>query len=134
MFNSLLKEGHSEPVVQHGFGVSPKDGDGTASLGKLGQCPAILTMKKCFLMIRHNFPYFHLCPLLLVLALGATEKSLALSALHPPFRQGDEIPPEPPTLMRSHLRLFFLCFMPFYWWHSLTLTLGRIVQKVFKHS
>ena len=33
-----------------------------------------------------SLPHFSLCPLPLVLALGITEKSLALSLLHPTFK------------------------------------------------
>ena len=42
--------------------------------------------EKCFLMLRGNLLCFSLCPLPLVLLPGSTEKSLALSPLHPPQR------------------------------------------------
>ena len=64
----------------------PKDGDSTTSPGNLCQCLVTFTVKKCFLMLRGNFPCFSLCPLPLVLSLGTTEQSLSLSSLHPPFR------------------------------------------------
>ena len=47
-----------------------------------------------------NFLYFSLCPLLFVLLLGTTEKSLSLPSLHPPFRFLY-------ALMRCHLSLPF---------------------------
>jgi len=55
-------------------------------LGKLCQCSVICTVKKCFLMSRWNCLCCSLCPLPLVLSQGTTEKSLAPSCLHPPFR------------------------------------------------
>ena len=69
-----------------GFWISPKDGDYTTSLGSLCQCSVTFPVKKCFLMFRGNLLCFSLCPLPLVLSLGTTEKSLAPSSLHPPFR------------------------------------------------
>ncbi|KAK4817104.1 hypothetical protein QYF61_027967 [Mycteria americana] len=73
-----------------------KDGDSTTSLGSLCQCLVIHTGKKCFLRFRRNLLCFSLCPLPLVLSLGTTEKTLALSSLQPPFR-----------VMRFPLRLLF---------------------------
>ena len=63
-----------------------EDGDSTTSLGNLCQCLITLTGKKCFLMFRGNLLCFCLCPLLLVMSLGTTGRSLALSAMYPPFR------------------------------------------------
>lgn len=42
--------------------------------------------EKCFLMFREIFLCFHLCPSALALSLGTSEKSLAPSSLHHPFR------------------------------------------------
>jgi len=50
-----------------------------------------LTWKKCFLMFGGNVLCVLLCPLPLVLSLGATEKSLAPSSLQV-FIYIDEIP------------------------------------------
>ncbi|XP_074997864.1 armadillo repeat-containing protein 1 isoform X2 [Calonectris borealis] len=63
-----------------------KGGDSTTSLANLCQCSVTLTVKKCFLLFRGNLLSSSVCPLRLVLSLGTTEKSLALSSLHPPFR------------------------------------------------
>jgi len=49
-------------------------------------------------MLRENLLCFVLCPLPLVLSLDTTEKSLAPSSLHPPFRYLH-------TLIRSPLSL-----------------------------
>jgi len=79
-----------------------KEGDSTASLGNLCQCS--VTAKKCFLMFRGNLLCLSLCPLPLVLSLGATEKSLALSSLHPPFRYlYTLLRHTPPSLLFSRL-------------------------------
>ena len=77
-----------------------KGGDSTASLGNLCQGSVTLTGKKCFLMFRGHLLCFSLRPLPLVLSLDTTEKSLALSSLHPPFGYLY-------TLMRSSLSLLF---------------------------
>ena len=63
-----------------------REGDSTASLGSLCQGSVTLRGKKFFLMFSWNFLCFSLCPLPLVLSLGTTEKSLAPSSWHPPFR------------------------------------------------
>jgi len=63
-----------------------REGDSTAPLGSLGQGSITLRMKKFFLLFSWNFLCFSLCPLLLVLSLGTTEKNLAPSSWHPPFR------------------------------------------------
>ncbi|XP_071899763.1 cilia- and flagella-associated protein 20 isoform X3 [Anas platyrhynchos] len=62
-----------------------KEGDSTTSLGNLCQCPITCTAQKCLLKFRRNLLCSSLSPLLLVLALGTTGNSLALSSLHPPF-------------------------------------------------
>jgi len=46
-----------------------KEGDSVTSLGNLGQCSVILTMKKRFLMFRQNLLCFSFCPLPPVLSL-----------------------------------------------------------------
>ena len=63
-----------------------REGESTASLGSLFQCSVTLRGKKFFLMFSWSFLCFNLCPLPLVLSLGTTEKSLAPSSWHPPFR------------------------------------------------
>ena len=63
-----------------------REGDSTAPLGSLFQCSVTLRGKKFFLMFRRNFLWPSLCPLPLVLSLDTTEKSLAPSSWHPPFR------------------------------------------------
>ena len=66
--------------------VFSREGDSTTSLGSLFQGSVTLRGKKFFLMFRRNFLCFSLCTLPLVLLLGTTEKSLAPSSSHPPFR------------------------------------------------
>lgn len=75
-----------------------KEGDHTTSLGNLCQYSVTYTALKCFLIFGRNFLCSSLCPLPLVLSLGTTEKSLALSSLHPPFRYLSKVirSPEPP--------------------------------------
>ena len=63
-----------------------KDGDSTTCLGNLCQCSVTRTVKKCFPMLRGNLLCFSVCPLPLVLSVGTTEKTLAPSSLHSPFR------------------------------------------------
>jgi len=62
------------------------DGDSATSLGDFCQPSVTLTVKKGFLMLRGNLLCFSLCQMTLVLSLGTTEKSLALSSVHLPFR------------------------------------------------
>ncbi|XP_052646855.1 uncharacterized protein LOC128143559 [Harpia harpyja] len=77
---------HQQPrTVSRQIVTVSKDGDSTTSLGNLCQSLVTLTLKKCFLMFRGNLLCFSLCPLPLVLLLGATEKILAPSFSHPPF-------------------------------------------------
>ena len=64
-----------------------KDGDSTTPLDNLCQCSVSLTAKQCFLIFRWSHLCFSVCPLPLVLLLDTTEKSLAPSSLHPPFRR-----------------------------------------------
>ena len=63
------------------------EGDSTTSLGNLFQCSVTLMVKKFFHMFVWNFLYSSFRPLLLVLLLHTTEKSLASSICLPaPFR------------------------------------------------
>lgn len=55
-------------------------------LGNLCQCSLTVNSKKCFSVLRGSLLCFSLCQLPLVLSLDTTEKSMALSFLHPPFR------------------------------------------------
>lgn len=55
----------------------------TTSLGSLYQCSVILRFQKFFLMFVCNFLCTSLCPLSLVLPLGATEKNLTPSCTKP---------------------------------------------------
>jgi len=57
-----------------------REGDSTTSLGSLCQGSVTLRGKLLFHTFRRNFLCFSLCPLPLVLSLGITEKSLALSS------------------------------------------------------
>lgn len=59
-----------------------KKRDSTISLGNLCRCSVPLTVNKCFLMFRRHL----LFPFSQVQSLGATEKNLAPSSLHPLFR------------------------------------------------
>ena len=63
-----------------------KDGDSTTSLGNLCQCSVTLTEGQFPLPFRQHLLCFSLCPRPLVLSLDTTEKSLALSTVHYPFR------------------------------------------------
>ena len=63
-----------------------REGDSTTSLGSLFQGFITLRGKKFFLIFRRNFLCLSLCPLPLVVSLDTTEKSLAPSSWHPPFR------------------------------------------------
>jgi len=75
----LLKQGHLQQAAQD-LVQADREGDSTTSLGSLFQCSVTLRGKKFFLMFRWNLLCFSLCPLPLVLSLGTTEKSLALSS------------------------------------------------------
>jgi len=65
--------------------ISKVEGSAT-SLSNVCQCSVNLTGQNCFLIFIGNLLCFRLGPLPLVLALGTTEKSLALSSFHAPFR------------------------------------------------
>ena len=83
----LPKQGQLEPFAQDRVQTAFEylQGERLHNLfGNLLQCSVTLVVKKCFLMFRGNLLWF--CPLPFVLSLGTTEKSLALSSLHPPFR------------------------------------------------
>ena len=80
-----------------------KDGDSTASLGKLCQCLVTLTLKKCFLMFRGNLLCFSLCPLPLVLALGSHQKEPGSVLFSPSFQVFMYIDKIPLTLPFSML-------------------------------
>jgi len=79
----LLKQGHlqqaAQDPVQAGLEYLQRRRLQT-SLGSLFQGSVTLRGKKFFLMFRRNFLCFSLCPLLLVVSLGTTEKSLAPSS------------------------------------------------------
>jgi len=64
-----------------------RDGYPTTSLGNLSWCLSTLAVKVLFLMFKWNFLWFSLCPWPLVLSLGTTGKSAALSSVHHPFGQ-----------------------------------------------
>lgn len=82
-----------------------KEGDPTISLGNLCQCSH--TAQKCCLIFRGNLLCSSLCPLPLVLSLGTTDTSLALSCSTLP--SGIEghwwDPPEPPLLQAEQSQL-----------------------------
>lgn len=92
----LWKSSYPSPLLETGVSWSmlfratisgvlyiSKDGNSITSLSNLCCCSANLVARKVFLMFEQNFPCSSLCPLPLVLPLGTTEKSLALSFLHP---------------------------------------------------
>lgn len=89
-----------------------KEVNPTIFLGNLSQCLVNLTSKKCFLIFIGNLLCFSLCPLPLILSLGITEKSLALSFFHPlqVFTHTNKIPLEPSLLQakQSQLSQIFL--------------------------
>lgn len=62
-----------------------KGGCSAAAQGHLCWCSVTLAVRKCLLTFRQNLLHFNLCQLLLALLLDTTERSLAPSALHPPF-------------------------------------------------
>jgi len=64
---------------RRGWNIS-KEGDSTTSLRSLCQDSFSLRGKKFFLIFSWNFLCLSLCPLPLVLSLGTTGKSLALSS------------------------------------------------------
>lgn len=64
--------------------ASPKEGDSMTSLGNLFQCCDTLSVK-FFLMLRWNLLCFSLWPLLPILLLSTTGKSLAPSSWHLPL-------------------------------------------------
>lgn len=63
-----------------------KEEDTTTSLGKLLQCFISCIVKKYFFMFCLSLLYSSLCPLILIWALNTTEKSLAVSSFHSPFK------------------------------------------------
>lgn len=67
------------------FSIS-EDGDFTAFPGNLCQCLTTLTVKTCVFAVTQSLLCFSLYPSPPVLSLGANEKSLFPSSLHPPFR------------------------------------------------
>jgi len=83
----LLQQHHPEQGAQ-AYGQAPgrvQEGDPTAS----GQPVPVLQhlhSAALLLVFGRNLLGYSLCPQLLVLALGTTDKSLALSSVHPPFR------------------------------------------------
>lgn len=68
-----------------GLNVSRERGS-TTSLGSLFQWSAALSVRKLFLMLRYQFLCFSLWPLLLILSMDTTEKSLAPSPQPRPLR------------------------------------------------
>ena len=66
-------------AARRGLNIS-REQDSTTSLGSLLQCSITLRGKKFFLIFSWSFLGFILCPLPLVLSLGTTGKSLALSS------------------------------------------------------
>jgi len=85
--NPLLRQGHLEPTAQDHVRMAfiSMDGEPTTSLGILRQCLTILATSEGFLVFNWSFLWFGLCSLPLLLSLGITEKTLALSHLHSPI-------------------------------------------------
>lgn len=85
----LLQQGHPQQGAQHHLQEASEDlqeGDSTTSLGSLCHCSITCTAQKGCLVFMGNLLCSSLCPLPLVLSLGTTQKTLALSSLHSPFR------------------------------------------------
>ena len=82
---TLLKSRHPQQGAQDHVQAASEDLL-AFSLVSVCQCSVTCTEQKCFLMFRGNILCSSLCPLLLVLALSTTEKSLAPSSSHLPFR------------------------------------------------
>jgi len=86
----LLKQDHQEPGAQDHVQMAFECLQGGRLHNLSGQPLAILghthRVKKYFLMFRWTLLCFSLCPLPVVLSLGTTERSLALSASQPPCR------------------------------------------------
>ena len=102
----------------------------TASLGSLCQSFITRTAQKCFLVFGVSLLCTSLCPLLLVLSLGTSKKSLALSYFHFPgvYRHSWD-PAEPPpgwtvpafSLLTFSLREVlqsFIIFLALWWTQS----------------
>ena len=96
--NPLLKQGHLQLVVQDCVQVASEYLQGRRLHTLLGQPVPVASHP-------HSFS---LCPLPLVLSLGTTEKSLAPSSLHPPFRYSYTLTrsPEPSLLQAEQPQLF----------------------------
>ena len=97
-----FKQGHLEPVAQGHVQTSFEYLQAWRRHKLPGQAVLVLsslTVKTCVLMFKQSLLCFSLLPLPLVLSLGATEKTLAPSSLHPLFRHFC-------TLMRSLRDLF----------------------------
>lgn len=86
--------------------------DFTTSQGDLDHCSAIHTVKNCFLRFRQTLLYSSLCPLPLVLSLGATEKKPDLASLRNLLLLVlvyiDKIPPEPSLIQAEQSQLLQL--------------------------
>ena len=85
----LLEQGNLEPVAQDRVQMAFELLQERRLYNLSGQPVVVLShphSKKCFLMFRWTLLCVSLCSLPLVLSLGVTEKNLALSSLHPPFR------------------------------------------------
>ena len=110
-----------------------KEGYSTTSLGNLLLCCITFTIKNFFCMFVWNFLCSSFRPLLLVLSLHTTEKSLASSLCLPlplrylqtfirsppqsSFLQAEQIQVTPPFLIKEMLRPF-ITFVELCWTHS----------------
>lgn len=95
-----LQQGHPEHTTSHQLLKIFKED--TTSLGNL-QCSVTQTAQTCFLMSRGNRLCSSLCLLPFILALRTTEKTLAPSSLHPPFRCLYTLIRSPPSTLFSRL-------------------------------
>ena len=84
MVPTLLQQGHlKQGVQQHVQELLHCSKEETPQpLVSLCWCSVTCTVLKCFLTFGENFLCSRLCPLALVLALGITDKSLALSPVY----------------------------------------------------
>lgn len=92
---TLLKQGHLDQAAQSNVQMAFEHVQGGRLHNLPGQPVSVLShpdlsyffhSERCFLMFRWSFLYFSESPLPLVLSLGITEESLALSSSHHPFK------------------------------------------------
>lgn len=108
---TLLGQGHLEQVTRASVMVAFEDlqrGESASSEGSRCQCSVTDTAQKSCLMLRWSIFCSTLCPLLLVLALGAWKEpgSIFSAFFLQVFMNIHEIPPQPPFLW-AETHIFF---------------------------